>query len=91
MPSSSASSCGDHGVLFKLHPRCPCLVSHSTFPSGVTWWQLNAGGGWADGDYLEVCGGAGSNVFGVGLVSPGSDTQYDLVHGLAGDNGWIML
>lgn len=59
--------------------------------SGVTWWQLNTGGGWADGDYLEVCGGAGSNVFGVGLVSPGSDTQYDLVHGLVGDNGWIML
>lgn len=62
-----------------------------TAAGGVTWWQLNAGGGWADGDYLEVCGGAGSNVFGVGLVSPGSDTQYDLVHGLAGDNGWIML
>ena len=41
-------------------------VCASVVCSGYEWWQLDRG--WAVSEYLEQCGGAGWNKFGIGLV-----------------------
>ena len=60
--------------------RVPRPRTMVTLARCMLWSGLS---GWAVADYLELCGGPGWNVFGIGLVSPGSSSQWSLSHGVS--------